>query len=410
MLTRMNRFLVLGAGFAGLWAAIAAQRKLKEIGRERDGKVTVINCTPYHNIRVRNYERDISDLCVSLDEVLAPIGVEAIVGTVLEIDTPSRTVRVNRPGGNQVLSYDGLVVALGSQLIRPSIPGLSEFGFDVDTFEAAATLRDHLAALPSINKLGASTVVVVGAGLTGLEVATEMPGRLRLLFPECRSSVVLIDRNPHVGSGMGQYAHPFIVRALDQAGVEVRLQSTVARIEPESILLASGERIPACTLIWCAGMRANPLGAQLTTSCDNAGRIYVDDFMRVPELTGVFAAGDAAAAQLDHHHLSVMSCQHARPMGRYAGHNVVAELFGYPMLRLSVDWYVTVLDLGEWGAIYTKGFDRQIVSTGPAAKETKRVINCERIYPPRSRDPAALLAAAAPTVQRPPTLAGELAS
>jgi NADH dehydrogenase len=398
----MNRILVLGAGFAGLWAAIGAQRKLKEIGRERDGKVTVVNCTPYHNIRVRNYERDISDLCVSLDEVLTPIGVEAIVGTVREIDTPSKTVRVNSRGSDRVLSYDGLVVALGSRLTRPAIPGLSEFGFDVDTFHAAATLRDHLAALPSIDKPGASTVVVIGAGLTGLEVATEMPRRLRPLFPGSPSKVVLIDRNPEVGSDMGEYARPFIVQALDQAGVEVRLQGTVARLEPQTVVLASGERIPACTVIWCAGMRASPLCAQLTSSCDNAGRIYVDEFMRVPEVTGVFAAGDAAAGKLDLHHFSVMSCQHARPMGRYAGHNVVAELFGYPMLPLRIEWYVTVLDLGDWGAIYTKGFDRQIVSTGPAAKETKRIINCQRIYPPRSRDPADLLAAAAPTVQRQP--------
>jgi NADH dehydrogenase len=149
-------------------------------------------------------------------------------------------------------------------------------------------------------------------------------------------------------------------------------------------------------------MRANPLCAEIPVAHDNLGRIYVDEFLRVKGQEGMFAAGDVAAAKVDAGHFSVMSCQHARPMGRFAGHNVVAGLFGLPMLPLSVDWYVTVLDLGNWGAIYTKGFDRQVVSTGAAAKDTKRTINRQRIYPPRSRDSGEILAAAAPVVQRPP--------
>jgi NADH:ubiquinone reductase (H+-translocating) len=97
-----------------------------------------------------------------------------------------------------------------------------------------------------------------------------------------------------------------------------------------------------------------------------------------------------------------MSCQHGRPMGRFAGHNVVADLVGAPLLPLRIDWYVTVLDLGPAGALYTVGWDRRVVSTGIAAKETKQMINCRRIYPPRSRLRADILAAAAPVVQAPP--------
>jgi NADH dehydrogenase len=204
---------------------------------------------------------------------------------------------------------------------------------------------------------------------------------------------------------MGEYARPFIVQAVNQAGVEVRLGASVSEIQWDAVLLASGERIPSCTAVWCAGMRANPICVELPVAHDNLGRIYVDDFMRARGLERVFAAGDMACAKVDPSHASVMSCQHARPMGRYAGHNVVAELFGYPMLPLAVDWYVTVLDLGEWGAIYTKGFDREVVSTGAPAKDTKQTINRQRIYPPRSRDPAEILGAAAPVVQRPPVTA-----
>jgi hypothetical protein len=80
----------------------------------------------------------------------------------------------------------------------------------------------------------------------------------------------------------------------------------------------------------------------------------------------------------------------------------MAMLAGAPMLPLKLDWYVTVLDLGPWGALYTAGWDRRVLSTGGDAKQVKQEINCRRIYPPRSFASADTLAAAAPVVQSPP--------
>jgi NADH:ubiquinone reductase (H+-translocating) len=98
----------------------------------------------------------------------------------------------------------------------------------------------------------------------------------------------------------------------------------------------------------------------------------------------------------------VMSCQHGRPMGRYAGYNVISDLLGEPMLALRIPWYVTVLDLGPAGAVYTEGWDRVVVSNGARAKATKQIINTRRIYPPRNGKRAELLAAAAPELQARP--------
>jgi NADH dehydrogenase len=89
-------------------------------------------------------------------------------------------------------------------------------------------------------------------------------------------------------------------------------------------------------------------------------------------------------------------------MGRFAGHNVVADLLGKPMLPLRIDSYVTILDLGRWGALYTEGWDRRVAVTGAAAKRTKQIVNCERIYPPRSGNRREILDAAAPVLQAPP--------
>ena len=91
-------------------------------------------------------------------------------------------------------------------------------------------------------------------------------------------------------------------------------------------------------------------------------------------------------------------------MGQFAGHNAVADLFGLPMLPLRIESYVTILDLGPWGAVYTEGWDRRVVAHGEAAKRTKQLINRQRIYPPLTGDRAEILAAAAPEVQKAPAI------
>jgi NADH dehydrogenase len=403
-----KHILVLGGGFAGLWSAVGAVRKLDELGYGPDTvEVTLVNRDAFHNIRVRNYEVDLTAVRVPLDDVLGPVGVRRVEGDVSDIDLAGQTVTVMTTSGQQVLAYDRLVVALGSQLVRPNVPGLAEYGFDVDTYAGAARLQAHLQALPNVPASpGQWTVVVVGAGLTGIEVATEMPGKLRTVLAQANMTqpcrVILADHQPWIGSDMGTDARPVIAEALAALGIETRVGLEITAIEPAGVRLRSGEAIPAATVVWCAGMRANPLTRLFPVVHDRFGRIPVDACMRVKGMPDVFAAGDAAWAMMDDHHASVMSCQHGRPMGRFAGHNVVCDLFGLPMLPLRIPWYVTVLDLGAWGAVYTEGWDRQVVTTGQAAKQTKQMINCQRIYPPLTRKRQDILAAAAPVVQQPP--------
>ncbi|MGB6206756.1 NAD(P)/FAD-dependent oxidoreductase [Mycobacterium sp.] len=399
----MSEVVVLGSGFAGLWAALGAARRLDELGAAgADVQVTVISSKPFHDIRVRNYETDLTSCRIPLQDVLEPAGVGHITGDVTAIDPVSRTVNTST-GAH---AYDRLVVALGSQLAMPDIPGLREFGFDVDTYDGAIRLQQHLVAMAKCpDRPAASTAVVVGAGLTGIETACELPTRLAALFPGVAARVILIDHNPHVGSDMGASARPLIEAALRANGVQTILGVSVTAVDEHGLTLSTDETLAASTVIWCAGMRASPLTADLGVECDRLGRLPVDDYLRVVGVPNVFSAGDVAAARMDDSHLSVMSCQHGRPMGRYAGYNVIGDLLGEPMLALRIPWYVTVLDLGPAGAVYTEGWDRQVVASGAEAKATKQTINCRRIYPPLNGDRDAILAAAAPTLQSRPNAA-----
>jgi NADH:ubiquinone reductase (H+-translocating) len=399
----VQRILVLGAGFAGLWSAIAAARKREELGIGPDQlEILVVNRSPWHSIRVRNYEADLTDTRVRLSDVLDPIGVTHLTAEVSDIDFPHRTVTCTVDGKPRTLPYDRLIMALGSHVARPPIPGLDTYGFDVDTYDAAERLNAHIASLPSRSASpGQFTILVVGAGLTGVEAAAEMPGKLRQSgCPKPR--VILADHQPHIGSNMGDSAIPVIAEALQSLGVETRVGVSIAAIDATGATLASGEHINAATVVWCAGMQADPFTARFAVERDRLGRLPVDDCLKIKGLSAEFAAGDVAWFAVDGTHSTVMSCQHARPMGRYAGNNAVCDLLREPMLPLSIDWYSTILDLGPWGALYTEGWDRKLVSQGAAAKRTKEIINRERIYPPRSYDRRETLDAAAPTVQAPP--------
>jgi len=403
--TDSKRVLVLGSGFAGLWAALGAARRLDELDAAGTVDVTVISAQPFHDIRVRNYEADLSACRIPLSDVLDPVAVGHIAAEVTAIDTAAHSVTVSGNGAQPTQRYDRLVMALGSRVAKPDIPGLREFGFDVDTYDGAMKLQRHLATLSGGRAdAGAATAVVVGAGLTGIETASELPGMLAKVFAgrNVEPRVVLIDHNPYVGSDMGASARPVIEAALSDNGVETRTGVGVAAVDEHGVTLSSGEVLAAGTVVWCAGMRANPLTAQLGAEHDRLGRLPVDDYLRVIGSPEVFAAGDVAAARVDEDHLSVMSCQHGRPMGRYAGYNVISDLLGEAMLPLRIPWYATILDLGPAGAVYTEGWDRQVVSRGARAKATKVTINTQRIYPPLNRDRDALLAAAAPALQARP--------
>ncbi|WP_068187551.1 FAD-dependent oxidoreductase [Mycobacterium sp. UM_CSW] len=399
----MTAVVVIGSGFAGLWAALGAARRLDELAVPAGTvDITVVSAKPFHDIRVRNYEGDLTPCRIPLADLLDPVGVAHVAAEVTAIDPGARTITTST---GAAYGYDRLVLASGSRVVKPEIPGLREFGFDVDTYDGALALQRHLRELADEPPTpAAATVVVVGAGLTGIEAASEMPMRLRALLSRrgVVPRVVLVDRNRAVGSDMGASARPVIERALSDNGIEIRTGAGVVAVTEREVTLSSGERLPAATVVWCAGMRASSLTEQLGVPLDRFGRVRVDDYLRVVGVPGVFAAGDVAAARMDDEHLSVMSCQHGRPMGRYAGYNVISDLFDQPMLALRIPWYVTVLDLGPAGAVYTEGWDRAVASTGPQAKATKQTINTRRIYPPLTRSRAELLAAAAPELQARP--------
>ena len=380
------RILVIGGGFAGVWSAAAAARVARHNGADGTRlQVTLVSDSDEMVIRPRLYERDPGQMSVPLDRVLKPIGVERIQARVTGIDTKTREVTAAGVDGQpRVLRYDRLVLAAGSQVLKPNLPG-REFLFNVDTIASADALEQHIRGLPEQPTEEATfSAVVIGAGFTGLEVATELMGRLRELADakNARARVVLVDRADEVGPQLGAGPRPYITSALDELGVDVRLGATVSEVTDTSVRLADGEVIAASTTVWTVGMLASPLTQLIPGARDAIGRLIVDETLRVPTAPDVYAAGDTAAALVEDGHFAMQSCQYATPSGKFAGHNVAADLLGLEPVAFAPNSYVTCLDLGPAGAVLTTGWDREIQATGSDAKALKHRINTEWIYPP----------------------------
>jgi NADH:ubiquinone reductase (H+-translocating) len=240
----VKRVLIAGAGFAGLWSAAGAARKLDSLGiPSGDVEVTVVNRDRWHGIRVRNYETDLTDVRVPLDDVLEPIGVKFVEAEVTGIDAGCRELMIREDGRSRTLSYDRLVFALGSRLNRPPVPGLDSFAFDIDTYGGAARLKSHLAALADRPPTAwRDTVLVIGAGLTGIETAAELAGMPAPHDAGRRLRIILADHAPQVGSDMGVEAQVVIREALDSLGVEMRAGRRISA--PKSARRAAGGNHP----------------------------------------------------------------------------------------------------------------------------------------------------------------------
>jgi NADH:quinone reductase (non-electrogenic) len=387
----LHQILIIGGGFAGFWAAVAAWRVA---GSATD--VTLVSPEPGLVIRPRLYEARPETLAVDLAPLLRKIEVGFVRGAASRLDAAGRTVML---AAGERLAYDRLVVATGSRMRRPPVPGAAA-AFSVDTQGEAIAFDRRLAEIA--RSIAAPTIAVVGAGFTGIELALELRDRLSAHGAAAaaeRLRIVLIERAATVGPELGPGPRAEIEAALEAANVELRLGASVQELAAdrvvfaeESALFADDSVLAADAVVLATGMAAAPFAAEVPGARDALGRVVVDAALRAPAAAGIFVAGDAAAADTGDGHSTLQSCQHAGQLGRVAGENAARDLIGLPLVPYTQLRYVTCLDLGRSGAVITQGWERRVEKTGAEGKAVKRWINTQLIYPPADDTADALLA------------------
>ncbi|WP_299380621.1 FAD-dependent oxidoreductase [uncultured Kiloniella sp.] len=398
----MKQLVILGGGFAGLWAAMSAA------GERADNKavkidITLISKDAHLVIRPRLYEGAGEDKRVLLKSLLDKIGVRFIQATIESIDPQHKQVLLSNHTSAQI-SYDAVILATGSYLKQLDVTGVKQYGFSADTYEETERLDQQLTRIVAAQEEAAKTLVVIGAGFTGLELATELRSRLKKKSDKtCR--IILIDKEEIAGAELGVNPKPYIDEALRLHNIELSLGTSIKELTENRVTLADGEVIEAQTVVFANGMEANKLTNNFGKPDVGAqGRLAVAQDLSIPGYDNAYGAGDVVWAYTEPQASSddselmtssekslaynpdrprtLFSCQHAIQLGRFAGYNAIKKLRGQPGKDYEQTFYATCLDLGDWGALFTTGWDRVADKTGVEGKEMKKMINTQWIYPP----------------------------
>ncbi|GAA2316746.1 FAD-dependent oxidoreductase [Streptomyces hawaiiensis] len=334
------RILIVGAGFAGYRTA----RTLSRLTRGR-AHIALLNPTDYFLYlpllpQVAAGVLEPRRVTVSLSDSLPDV--RLVLGEADRIDLDDRTLHYTGPEGEGgTLAYDRLVLAAGSVNKLLPIPGVAEHAHGFRGLPEALYLRDHvtrqveLAASSDDPATGAArcTFVVVGAGYTGTEVAahgkmfTDAQVRKHPLRQGMRPRWMLLDVAPRVLPEMDERLSATADRVLRQRGVDVRMGTSVKEATHDGVVLTDGESVATRTLVWCVGVRPDPLVESLGLPMEK-GRLLVDPHLRVPGRPELFACGDVAAVpDLENPgSYTPMTAQHAWRHGKIAAENVAASL------------------------------------------------------------------------------------
>ncbi len=332
--------VIVGAGFAGYNAA-------RELSRRAGAstEIVVINSTDYFLYlplmpQVSGGMVEPAHIRVSLDRRLRKM--RFVLGSVNQIDPAQQVVRWAGPEGTAgQLGYDRLILAVGSVNKLLPIPGVADYAHGFRSVAEAMYLHDQIirqlelaaVAADAEERRARCTFVVVGGGYTGTEVAAQgqlMTARLARTLPGLAGQPIrwlLLDTAARLLPELDPHLSRTAERVLRRRGVEVLTGQTIAEAGDGYVQLTTGEKVPTRSLIWCVGVRPDPLvgGLNLAT---NRGRLVVDPFMAVPGAPDIYACGDCAAVPdlTRPGQLCGMTAQHAQRQGKLVARNVAASL------------------------------------------------------------------------------------
>jgi NADH dehydrogenase len=333
------RIVIVGAGFAGFHAA----SRLRRLAGDK-ADITIVNPTDFFLYlpllpEVASGLVDPRRVAVSLPQALP--GVRLILGEVDRIHLPDRQVHYHdAEGGGAMIGYDRLVLAAGSVNKLLPVPGVCEWAHGFRGIPEALYLRDHMTRQVELadatddpaERRARLTFVVVGAGYTGTEVTghgvlyTDVLYRRHPRLMGVRPQWILVDTADRVLPGLTERMSTTAAQTLAARGVDLRLGCHVTRATGDGVELSDGSMVPTRSLIWCVGVRPDPLVADLGLST-REGRLVVDEYLRVPGFPEMYACGDAAAVPdlTRPGEITAMTAQHAERQGRRVAHNIAAS-------------------------------------------------------------------------------------
>lgn len=340
-----TNILILGGGFGGLYTALELE---KSLSKNADIQITLVNRDNFFLFTPMLHEVAAGDLDITT--IVNPIRkllkrTNFFDGEVTSIDLTNKRVTVSHgidASHVHELSYDHLVLALGSVTNFFGIPGLQERALTMKSLADAVYLRNQLIEHLEEADFECSTIppkqlltfVVAGGGFAGVETIAAVNDFLRdalKFYPhltEPMLRIVLVEHGsmilPELGPELGKYAQ----QKLEERKIEFRLGGKVTGLSERGVELSDGSILPARTLIWTAGTAPCPMLEPLPCKKER-GRITVNEFLEVPGYPGVWALGDCAfIADKKTGSAYPPTAQHALRQGKILGANIAASLTG----------------------------------------------------------------------------------
>jgi NADH dehydrogenase len=328
---------VVGAGFGGLEAAKALAKT--------DCRVTMVDRKNHHCFQPLLYQ--VATASLSPADVAWPIrsilsgqeNANVLMAEVSGVDAAGRIVKTS-DGGQ--LSYDYLVLATGATHSYFGHPEWAGIAPGLKTIEDATEIRakillgfERAERADDLNARSRHmTFIVIGAGPTGVELAGSiaeiahhaLSRDFRRIRPQL-ARIILVEAGPRVLSAFPEELAEYARTALVAMGVEVITGRSVVACDRKGVWISDGSRIASDCVLWAAGVRASAAASWLGIAGDRAGRLPVDEFLRVPGLDGVFAIGDTAHV-ISEGAVVPGIAPAAKQMGRYAGELIAAEIKG----------------------------------------------------------------------------------
>jgi NADH:ubiquinone reductase (H+-translocating) len=307
--TPREHIVVVGAGFGGLAAARALGRQRRR-GAPID--VTLVDRRNHHTFQPLLYQVATAglqpqDIGISLRAILRRDGITIRLGDVTGVDAAARTLHL---GDGSSMGFDHLVLAAGAVTEDYGIPGVAKHAFGLKSLADATALRNHIlrrfelaSADPRHRHDGTLTFVIAGGGPTGVELAGALAELVDLVVrrdhPELdvdHVRIVLVEPRDRLLAGFSARAGRAALRGLAQRGVGVLLETGIGHASATEVVLTDGQRLPAHTLVWAAGVSASPLAAALGLPLGPGRRLTVDHHLRVTGTERIHAIGDIAAS------------------------------------------------------------------------------------------------------------------